>query len=228
MKSIGLVSLTLTLTFYYYIQKLMEKYPHLNTKLSNASNVINNQLAKLRILDSRFNTLDAELHNKVITNIKNGDNVRAKALANELVNIRKIKHTTQKLLMSLEVVVIRFSTISEFADILDTINPMIETVKEVKNDITRTVPAATSIISEMSTLTSDILIHSNVNLNIDHHLSIPVNSDALEILNEVQNIMEEEAKTKLPDIPNKISHKSKYTSKQNEIQNENSKVLLEA
>jgi hypothetical protein len=67
-----------------------------------------------------------------------------------------------------------------------------------------------------------------VNLNIDHHLSIPVNSDALEILNEVQNIMEEEAKTKLPDIPNNISHKSKYTSKQNEIPNENSKVLLEA
>lgn len=227
MKSIGLVSLTLTLTFYYYIKKHMQKYPQLQTKLSNASNVVNNQLEKLRILEGRFNTLDAELHNKVITNIKNGDNVRAKALANELVNIRKIKHTTQKLLMSLEVVVIRFSTISEFADILDTINPMIETVKEVKNDITRTVPAGTSIISEMSTLASDILLNSNVNVNIDR-LSIPVNSDALEILNEVQNIMEEEAKSKLPDIPNNISHNTKYTSKQNEISTQNSNVLLEA
>lgn len=227
MKSIGLVSLTLTLTFYYYIKKHMQKYPQLQTKLSNASNVVNNQLEKLRILEGRFNTLDAELHNKVITNIKNGDNVRAKALANELVNIRKIKHTTQKLLMSLEVVVIRFSTISEFADILDTINPMIETVKEVKNDITRTVPAATSIIAEMSTLASDILLNSNVSVNIDR-LSIPVNSDALEILNEVQNIMEEEAKSKLPDIPNNISHNTKYTSKQNEISTQNSNVLLEA
>lgn len=227
MKSIGLVSLTLTLTFYYYIKKHMQKYPQLQTKLSNASNVVNNQLDKLRILEGRFNTLDAELHNKVITNIKNGDNVRAKALANELVNIRKIKHTTQKLLMSLEVVVIRFSTLSEFADILDTINPMIETVKEVKNDITRTVPAGTSIISEMSTLASDILLNSNVNVNIDR-LSIPVNSDALEILNEVQNIMEEEAKSKLPDIPNNISHNTKYTSKQNEISTQNSNVLLEA
>ena len=205
----------------------MEKYPQLQTKLSNASNVVNNQLEKLRILEVRFNTLDAELHNKVIINIKNGDNVRAKALANELVNIRKIKHTTQKLLMSLEVIVIRFSTISEFAEILDTINPMIETVKEVKNDITRTVPAATSIISEMSTLTSDVLIQANVNVNIDS-LSIPVNSDALEILNEVQNIMEEETKSKLPDIPNSISHNTKYTSKKNEISTKNSKVLLEA
>lgn len=227
MKSIGLVSLTLTLTFYYYIKKHMQKYPQLQTKLSNASNVVNNQLDKLRILEGRFNTLDAELHNKVITNIKNGDNVRAKALANELVNIRKIKHTTQKLLMSLEVVVIRFSTLSEFADILDTINPMIETVKEVKNDISRTVPAATSIISEISTLASDILLNSNVSVNIDR-LSIPVNSDAIEILNEVQNIMEEEAKSKLPDIPNNISHNTKYISKQNEISTQNSNVLLEA
>ena len=104
---------------------------------------------------------------------------------------------------------------------------MIETVKEVKNDISRTVPAATSIISEISTLASDILLNSNVSVNIDR-LSIPVNSDAIEILNEVQNIMEEEAKSKLPDIPNNISHNTKYISKQNEISTQNSNVLLEA
>ena len=227
MKSIGLVRLTLTLTFYYYINKLMEKYPQVKTKLSNASTVINNQLAKLRILNNRFNNLDNELRNKVIINIKNGDNVRAKALANELVNIRKIKRTTQKLLMSLEVIVIRFSTISEFAEILDTINPMIETVKEVKNDITRTVPAATSIISEMTTLSSEILIQSNVNVNVDN-ISIPVNSDALEILNEVHTIMEEETRSKIPAIPINISNNIKHISKQNEISSKNSKVLLEA
>jgi len=205
----------------------VENYPQLKTKLSNASTIVNNQLAKLRILDSRFNTLDAELRNKVIINIKNGDNVRAKTLANELANIRKIKQTTKKLLMSLEVIVIRFSTVSEFAEILDTINPMIETVKEVKNDITKTVPVATSIISEMTTLTSDVLIQANVNVNIDN-LSIPVNSDALEILNEVQNIMEEETKSKLPDIPNNINNNTKYSSKKNELLTKKSKVLLEA
>jgi len=205
----------------------MENYPQLKTKLSNASTIVNNQLAKLRILDSRFNTIDADLRNKVILNIKNGDNVRAKTLANELANIRKIKQTTKKLLMSLEVIVIRFSTVSEFAEILDTINPMIETVKEVKNDITKTVPIATSIISEMTTLTSDVLNQANVNVNIDN-LSIPVNSDALEILNEVHTIMEEETRSKIPAVPINISNNIKHISKQNEISTKNSKVLLEA
>ena len=205
----------------------MEKYPQLKSKLDNANTVVNNQLAKLRMLDNRFTTLDTDLRNKVIVNIKNGDNLRAKALANELANIRKIKNTTQKLLLSLEVIVIRFSTISEFAEVLDTINPMIETIKEVKDDIKNTVPMATNIISEMSTLTSDVLIQSNTNLNFDP-ISVPVNSDAIEILNEVQNTMEEETKLKLPDIPNSIPNKNKSSINNKEISKENSKVLLEA
>jgi division protein CdvB (Snf7/Vps24/ESCRT-III family) len=204
----------------------MDKYPQLKTKLSNASTVVNNQLAKLRIMDSRFNTIEVDLNNKVINNLRNGDKVRAKVLANELAQIRKIKCTTQKLLMSLEVIVIRFSTVSEFAEILDTINPMIETINEIKDDINRTVPVASSIISEMSTLTSDVLMQANVNVDI-HHISIPVNSDALEILNEAQNIMEEETKSKLPEIPISINHNTKYLSKKNELA-KNSEVLLEA
>ena len=206
----------------------MDKYPLLKSKLDNASRVVNNQLTKLRMLDNRFNTLDTDLHNKVIVNIKNGDNLRAKALANELANIRKIKNSTQKLLLSLEVIVIRFSTISEFAEILDTINPMIATIKEVKDDVKNTIPTATNIISEMSTLTSDVLIQSNVNLNFDT-ISVPVNPDAIEILNEVQNIMEEETKLKLPDIPNGITNKDKSSYKmKEETSNKNFQVLLEA
>lgn len=207
--------------------KHMEKYPLLKSKLDNASRVVNNQLAKLRILDNRFTTLDTDLHNKVIVNIKNGDNLRAKALANELANIRKIKNSTQKLLLSLEVIVIRFSTISEFAEILNTINPMIATIKEVKDDVKTTIPTATNIISEMSTLTSDVLIESNVNLTSDT-ISLPVNSDAIEILNEVQNIMEEDTKVKLPDIPTSITNKNKSNVKNKETSNKNSEVLLEA
>lgn len=205
----------------------MEKYPLLKSKLDNASRVVNNQLAKLRMLDNRFTTLDTDLHNKVIINIKNGDNLRAKALANELANIRKIKNTTQKLLLSLEVIVIRFSTISEFAEILDTINPMIATIKEVKDDVKTTIPTATNIISELSTLTSDVLIESNVNLT-SNTISVPINSDAIEILNEVQNIMEEDTMVKLPDIPTSITNKNKSKLKNKEISNKKSEVLLEA
>jgi division protein CdvB (Snf7/Vps24/ESCRT-III family) len=208
----------------------MNRSPQLKSKLNNANTIVNNQLAKLRILDNRFNRMDKDLHDKVIANLKNGNTIRAKALANELAHFRKIKDTTKKLLLSLEVTVIRFSTISEFSEVLDTINPMIETIKEVKDDIKNTIPTATNIVSEMSTLTSSILIHSNLDLNLDI-LSVPINSDALEILSEVQNIIEDETKSKLPEIPKSITNitnKSKPSIKNKEIYDINSEITLEA
>jgi hypothetical protein len=79
----------------------------------------------------------------------------------------------------------------------------------------------------LSTLTSDVLIESNVNLTSDT-ISVPINSDAIEILNEVQNIMEEDTMVKLPDIPTSITNKNKSKLKNKEISNKKSEVLLEA
>jgi hypothetical protein len=40
--------------------------------------------------------------------------------------------------------------------------------------------------------------------------------------------MEEETKSKLPDIPNSINDNAKYSAKKNELLTKKSKVLLEA
>jgi hypothetical protein len=79
----------------------------------------------------------------------------------------------------------------------------------------------------MTTLSSEILIQSNVNVNVDH-ISIPVNSDALEILNEVHTIMEEETRSKIPAIPINIRKNIQNITKQNEISTKDPRVILEA
>lgn len=202
----------------------MEKYPQLQNRLAHATVVVNTQLAKLRILDKRFVSLDRELSGKVAINIKNGDTSNAKVIARELVNIRKIKNITQKLSIALEVIVIRFSTISEFAGILDTINPMINTIKEVQIDIADTVPHAKQLFSEMSSLTDNVLINTSLNLQSDT-IHFPVNTEALDILNEVQSIMEEDTKNKLPEVPTRIRKKRIYKEQDNEF-HEGQPVLI--
>lgn len=202
----------------------MEKYPQLQNRLAHATVVVNTQLAKLRILDKRFVSLDRELSGKVAINIKNGDTSNAKVIARELVNIRKIKNITQKLSMALEVIVIRFSTISEFAGILDTINPMINTIKEVQIDIADTVPHAKQLFSEMSSLTDNVLINTSLNLQSDT-IHFPVNTEALDILNEVQSVMEEDTKNKLPEVPTRIRKKRIYKEQDNEF-HEGQPVLI--
>lgn len=202
----------------------MEKYPQLQNRLAHATVVVNTQLAKLRILDKRFASLDSDLSVKVAINVKNGDTSNAKVIARELVNIRKIKNITQKLSIALEVIVIRFSTISEFAGILDTINPMINTIKEVQIDIADTVPQAKQLFSEMSSLTDNVLINTSLNLQSDT-IHFPVNTEALDILNEVQSVMEKDTKNKLPEVPTRIHKKRIYKEQDNEF-HEGQPVLI--
>lgn len=185
----------------------MAKHPLSRNDISNASIVVNKQLDVLRMLDKKYSKMDFTLYSKIRENIKKGDSERAKILAIELANLRKIKITTQNLSLALEVVVIRFTTINEFADILDTINPMIDTIKDIQKDISQTLPAARSILEDMNSVTNDILSDTSLRIDIPN-IDTPLNSDALDIFNEIKDRITEETKSRLPLPPviNELLH----------------------
>jgi division protein CdvB (Snf7/Vps24/ESCRT-III family) len=171
----------------------------------NASLVVNNQLTKLKMLDKKFTAMDKNLRYQIAANIKSGNNDRAKAIANELANIRHVQKTTQNTSLALEVVVIRFSTINEFATILETINPTIDMIRGIQKDISTAVPNANEVLSEMTTMTSDLLINSTIKSEVNKiALSSPMDKEAHSVLNEVEGILEDEAKAKLPEVPTTI------------------------
>src|ERR671934_1141296 len=179
-----------------------DKHQQFKSDIVNAGLLMQNQLGRLRMLDKKFTAMDKDLRYQIAVNIKAGNNPRAKALANELSNIRRIQRTTQNTSIALEMVVIRFSTINEFAMILETINPTIEMIKDIQKDISTAIPNANEVLSEMTTTTSDLLINSNIKSEMDKiELSSPVDKDALSVLNEVEGILEDEAKAKLPEVP---------------------------
>ncbi len=178
----------------------MNKHPLSRNDLSNASIVVNKQLDILRMLDKKYSKMDVTLYSKIRENLKKGNTERAKMLAAELANLRKIKTTTQNLSLALEVMVIRFTTINEFADILDTINPMVDTIKDIQKDISQTLPVARSILEDMNSVTSDILSDTNLKIDIPN-IDTPLNSDALDIFNEIKDRITEETKSRLPMPP---------------------------
>ena len=193
----------------------------------NASLVLNNQLARLRMLDKKFTAMNTDLRNQIAANIKSGNNDRAKAIANELANIRHVQRTTQNMSLALEVVVIRFSTINEFAIILETINPTIEMIKGIQKEISKAVPTANEVLSEMTSMTSDVLINSNIKSEVGKvPISTPVDTEALSILNEVEGILENEATAKLPEVPNSI-HANKIKQETDEHVIEDNRIMVE-
>ena len=189
--------------------------------LSNAAQVISNQITKLNKLSKKFEMMDIDFKKQIVQNIKVGNNVRAKALANELVNIHRIKQTTRNMVMSLEVVALRSSIIGEFAVIINTINPTIDLIKDIEKDISTVIPNANEMLNDITNASSEIL---NYNVNTEVKMTIPVDDDALKILSEVEQNVEEETRQKLPDIPATIN----VTKNRNEFESlvEENEVMI--
>ena len=181
----------------------MDKHKQFMSDILTASTVVHNQLIRLNMLDKKFTLMDKDLRYKIAANIKVGNNATARALAIELSNIHRVQRTTQNMSLALEVIVIRFSTINEFALVLDTINPTIDMIKDIQSDISRTVPTASHLLSEMTSMTSDVLHNTDIKSEVGK-ISNSMDADALSILNEVEGILEDEAKSRLPEVPSTI------------------------
>jgi division protein CdvB (Snf7/Vps24/ESCRT-III family) len=197
----------------------MPHHAQFQNDLSNAAQVISNQITKLNKLSKKFGMMDTDFRKQIVQNIKVGNNVRAKALANELVNIHRIQHTTRNMVMSLEVVALRSTIIGEFAVIMDTINPTIDLIKDIEKDISMVIPTAHEVLNDVTKASSEIL---NYNVNPDLKITLPIDEDALKILSEVEHSVEEETRQKLPDIPatiNVTKNRNEYESllEENEV-----------
>jgi division protein CdvB (Snf7/Vps24/ESCRT-III family) len=197
----------------------MQHHTQFQNDLSNAAQVISNQITKLNKLSKKFGMMDTDFRKQIVQNIKVGNNVRAKALANELVNIHRIQHTTKNMVMSLEVVALRSTIIGELAVIMDTINPTIDLIKDIEKDISMVIPTAHEVLNDVTNASSEIL---NYDVNPDLKITMPIDEDALKILSEVELSVEEETRQKLPDIPatiNVTKNRNEYESllEENEV-----------
>lgn len=197
----------------------MQHHTQLQNDLSSAAQVISNQITKLNKLSKKFDMMDTHFRKQIVQNIKVGNNIRAKALASELVNIHKIQHTTRNMIMSLEVVALRSTIIGEFAVIMDTINPTIDLIKGIEKDISMVIPTAHEVLNDVTNASSEIL---NYKVNPEVKISMPVDEEALKILSEVEQSVEEETRQKLPDIPatiNEVKNRNEYDSlvEENEV-----------
>ena len=180
----------------------MQHHTQFQNDLSNAAQVISNQITKLNKLSKKFGLMDTDFRKQIVQNIKVGNNVRAKALANELVNIHRIQHTTRNMVMSLEVVALRSTIIGEFGVIMDTINPTVDLIKDIEKDISMVIPTAHEVLNDLTNASSEI---QNYSVNPDVKITMPIDEDALKILSEVEHSVEEETRQKLPDIPATIN-----------------------
>ena len=203
----------------------MEKSGLFYNDVNNAISVINSQISQLQSIDTKFSNIDVSFSSKIAQNIKLGNNAKASVIANELSAVRRLRKNTQNVSLALEVVAIRFTTLNEFSTMMDTINPTIDMLTDIQKDLSKAVPSATDVMSQVHTLSSDVLINSAI--NTDGKINSVVDKDALSILTDVQNSLEDEAKEKLPEVPESIISKRSNVNLKDDILNSGQKILLE-
>jgi len=202
----------------------MEKSGQFYYDVNNAISVINTQISQLQLMDKKFSTIDSSFSSKIAQNIKSGNNTRANVIANELSAVRRLRKNTQNASLALEVVAMRFTTITEFSTMMDTINPTIDMLADIQKDLSKAVPSATNVLSQVHTMSTDVLINSTI--NTESKIGSVVDKDALSILNDVQNSLEDEAKEKLPEVPESIISKRSSINLKDDIL-QNGQILLE-
>lgn len=194
----------------------MVERQQLVSQINNASAVVYGKLNQLRMLDKKFASMEEVYLQQITSSIKAGNNGRARILANELSNLKKIRGTTHNTEMSLEALVIRFSTINELAMIMDTIDASVELTRGIQSDLAKAIPQASEALAEVSSVTADVLASSNVRADV--RVSTTVDADAFNILNEIEGALESEAKAKLPEIPaNMPVHEAEEEEQRQEV-----------
>jgi hypothetical protein len=109
---------------------------------------------------------------------------------------------------------------------MDTITPTVQMVKDIQRDISKVVPTANELINNVTNTTSEVLMNCNVSDDLGK-ISTPMDEDSLKILSEVEELLEQETKSKLPEVPEGITIAKKLEESTSEVLVEANKVLVE-
>jgi hypothetical protein len=76
-------------------------------------------------------------------------------------------------------------------------------------------------------VTSEVLHNSDVKIDHGAKFSVPVDKDALSILNEIEGVLESEARAKLPEVPQTMKHRKMEGHLQEEEEPDMNQIMIE-
>lgn len=156
-------------------------------RIEIGNSTIELQISKLdnKIADAK----DREvcLFNRIVTAIQSHNDISAKILSNELAKVRHNQRILNQARRTLEQVSIRNSTVSDLLEIMETLKPAIQPVKDLKSDITKLQPDIGREITYVQMITNSVMSESNQNNEMNIDIANPRNGSE----NDIDQIMAE-------------------------------------
>ena len=173
------------------------------------------QINKLQTIYLKLQEKDQMLFNRIVRYVQDRDQQSAAILSRELAQVRKIKSMVNYAKLALEQINLRTNTMTELGEVTNILFPTIAIVKSIKDDINNMMPEVGNEMNEISDVLNEIMVDTS---DIPVNNPLPINQiandeEVQKILSEATAIVEDDVKSKIPELPTSMQVMSKKANK---------------
>ncbi|HZW55714.1 MAG TPA: hypothetical protein VFF30_05435 [Nitrososphaerales archaeon] len=170
-------------------------------KLQDAARLIQAQSLRLDQALARLRERDSAIFDRIVAALQNNENARAKMLANEVSEVRKMVAVVLQAKLALEQLLLRLSTIQELGDVAATLAPAVEVIRSIRPGLEGLVPEAENEIGSVSALLSEILIDVTGQTGGDPSVLDPSNGEDVDkVIAEAELVAERRLGSLFPEV----------------------------
>jgi division protein CdvB (Snf7/Vps24/ESCRT-III family) len=173
----------------------------LKPKIEDAQKKLQLQISKLDGISNKMQEKDHLIFKRIVYAMQNHDSQYAKVLSNELTQIRKMNKMVSSAKLAMEQIQLRLNTITELGDVVVTLSPAMSVIKGIQGGLSSMMPEADQSFGQISDLMSTIMNDSSQMPNTEISGTGMISEDSMKILEEASMVVEQNMKSKFPDLP---------------------------
>ncbi len=173
----------------------------LKPKIEEAQKKLQLQISKLDGISNKMQEKDHLIFKRIVYAMQNHDSQYAKVLSNELSQIRKMNKMVSSAKLAMEQIQLRLNTITELGDVVVTLSPAMSVIKGIQGGLSSMMPEADQSFGQISDLMSTIMNDSSQMPNTEISGTGMISEDSMKILEEASMVVEQNMKSKFPDLP---------------------------
>ncbi len=181
----------------------------LKPRLDAVQKRIQAQIFRLEELGKVLKIKDEDVFYKLLISIKENNVQYSTLLSADLAKTRQISRIVSISKVTLEKLVAKLSSISDFGDLVIVISPAMAVVKNLRSSLTPYIPEMEEELGIISELLSGILVDAGqvggYIINFE-----TANEEAVRLIEEASMNIEQKMKEEFPDVPNLPVVPSKY------------------
>jgi division protein CdvB (Snf7/Vps24/ESCRT-III family) len=196
------------------IGRLVKPSPGLKKSISLAVRRIELQIQGFDKALQRFSRRDESIFNHIVKAYSTRNILRAKTLANELAELRKVEKMLSHAKLALEGISLRLKTVSELGDIITVLAPAAGVINNIRSGIGAAFPEANRELDEIGNLLTEITSCTSQTPGLPTNI-VAANEDAEKILEEATSVAQQEIAKKLPEIETEVSEENAVETRRN-------------